>query len=215
MNYLELARYTTAEVADALDSCGIEGCLLNIKPLTADCKLLGPAYTVKYEPYPEKPESFQGAADYIDQVPAGAVVVIDNGGKMDCTTWGEILTRVAMKQKIQGTLVYGAVRDAAFIKEQNYPLFCCGTFMRSGKNRVRMVKKQCPIMIQQVVIHPEDLLFGDENGVLVIPHAQLAEVMSKVLSIRNTEHQIIAAVESGMSLAEARKIFHYEKPWEV
>ena len=215
MNYSQLVSYTTSEVADALDAFGIDGCLFGIKPLSPNSRLLGPAFTIKYESYPEKPSQHQGAADYIDDVPEGAVIVIDNAGKTDCTTWGEILTRVAIQRHIQGTLVFGAIRDAAYIRETNYPLFCCDTYMRSGKNRVRMVKKQTAVVIQGVVIHPDDVLFADENGAVVIPASRFNEVMNKVQAIRKTEDKIIAAVSSRMSLAEARKKYHYERPWEL
>jgi regulator of RNase E activity RraA len=209
-----LAQYSTAEVSDALDACGITGALQNIRPLTPDTRIVGPAFTVKYVPYETKPATFKGAADYIDNVPEQSVLVIDNEGRNDCTTWGEILTRVALKRNIQGTLVNGAVRDVGFIKEQKYPVFCSSVYMRSGKNRVYMKSTQGALCIHGVTIFPGDIIFGDQNGVLSIPLTRLEEVLSKVRNIRKNEDAIINAVESGMNLSDARIKFHYDTPWE-
>lgn len=76
---LELGGYSTAEIADALDGCGVEGALLGMKPLTGGMKLIGPAYTIKYLPYEMTPSAFSPAANYIDSVPANSIIVIDNG----------------------------------------------------------------------------------------------------------------------------------------
>ncbi len=210
---LQLAKFTTSEISDALDSCRVEGALLNILPLAPGLQLIGPAFTVLYEPYKEALETFQGAADYIDAVPAQSVILIDNAARRDCTTWGEILTRFASKKGIAGTVVNGAIRDVAYVRDSQYPVYCSSTYMRSGKNRVYKASVQCAVSIHGVIIHPGDIILGDENGVLAIPQSLLADVIYKAGHIKNTEQKIIAAVEAGISLAQARKDFHYEQPW--
>jgi isocitrate/isopropylmalate dehydrogenase/regulator of RNase E activity RraA len=209
----QLKHYSTSQVSDALDSCGIEGVLLNIKPLSLNRKLIGPAYTVKYTPYDKKPDNFKNAANYIDEVDKDAVIVIDNDGHQDCTTWGDILTQVALQKGIKGTIVNGAIRDVEFIRNTNYPIYCLNHTMRSGKNRVYMCAKQCPLTINGITIHPGDIIFGDDNGVLVIPKHLLDDVIAKVKKINITENKIIDAVKSGENLKNARTKYHYDKPW--
>jgi regulator of RNase E activity RraA len=211
--YQRLKTLATTEISDALDACGIAGALLNMKPLIGGTKLIGPAYTVKYSLYNEKPSMPQGAANYIDLVPAGSVIVIDNKARGHCTTWGDILTQVALQKGIAGSVVNGAVRDVACIREANYPLYCTATYMCSGKNRVYKSGEQCPLVINQVLIKPGDIIFGDEDGVLVIPQEQFDEVVSKAENIRATERKIIEAVKAGSSLEQARKDYRYDQPW--
>lgn len=209
----QLTAFSSAEISDALDACGVEGALPDIKPLTLGTKLIGPAYTVKYLPYEEKPSTFKGAANYIDAVPAKSVIVIDNNGREDCTVWGGILTQVALKKDIYGTVINGAARDVEFIRELKYPVFCKNSYMRSGKNRVYKSGEQCSLLINGVTINPGDIIFADENGVLVIPIVLIDEVINKAQNIRQTEENIVAAVKSGSSLEQARQDYGYEQPW--
>lgn len=209
----QLYELDTAEISDALDSCGIEGALLGIKPLVNGAKMAGPAFTVKYETHQEKASEFKNAGNYIDVVPAGSVIVIDNNGREDCTTWGDILTKVAVMRHISGTVVNGAVRDIKTIRQKNYPLYAGAVYMRSGKNRVFKSDQQCEITIQNIRIRPGDIIFGDDNGVLVIPKEHLREILKKANNIKLTEMKILDSVKSGMALEDARKQHRYDQPW--
>ncbi|KTD61918.1 isocitrate/isopropylmalate family dehydrogenase [Legionella spiritensis] len=208
-----LQQYNSAEISDALDACGVEGALLHIKPLSPGKKLIGPAYTVQYQPYKKPVASFKQAANYIDHVPEKAVLVIDNQGRVDCTVWGDILTRVALMRRLAGTVINGAARDIKQISKSGYPLFYLDPYMRTGKNRVQKSGEQCPVTIQGVTIHPGDFIFGDDNGVLVIPVSLVDDVLDKAQNIQVTEQKIIEAVASGSTLKQARKDFHYDQPW--
>ncbi len=208
-----LRAFNSAELSDALDAHGVEGALQHIKPITLGTQLIGPAYTVKYLPYDKKQEEFHHASDYIDEVPADSVIVIDNDGREDCTVWGGILTQVAVMKNIAGTIVHGAVRDLQIIREVRYPLFCRNIYMRTGRNRVYKSAEQCPLDIKGVVIRPGDIIFADDNGVLVIPWHLLDEIIEKAHNIRLTEQNILDSVRSGSSLEDARKNHRYNTPW--
>lgn len=209
----KLKKYSTSELSDALDACGVEGALLNIKPLMPGLKLVGPAYTVQYKSNKRKSSTFKNAANYIDNVPPHSVIVIDNQGNNECTVWGDILTQTAQHNHVAGTVVHGAVRDVQAIRKSTYPLFCSDVFMRSGKNRVHKANEQCPLNINNVLIHPGDIIVGDDNGVIVIPIHCLAEVLDKVERIQSNENKIKDAVNSGSTLKQARTRFHYDQPW--
>jgi regulator of RNase E activity RraA len=212
--YQQLSEFDTAELSDALDACGIEGTLLGIKPIISGLKLVGSAFTVKYLPYNEKFSSeYKNAGNYIDDVPSNSVVVIDNAGKLDCTTWGDILTQFSLIRKISGTIVYGAIRDVQFAREAKYPLFASSIYMRSGKNRVYKFAQQCELLIEGVKIRPEDIIVGDDNGVIVIPKENLENVIEKAKNIKITEENIVNAIKSGSKLEEARKRYRYDQPW--
>lgn len=214
MNDLQmLAQFNSAEISDALDALNIESVLLGIKPLSLGYKLIGSAYTVKYKPYETKSKEFKSAGNYIDNVPQDAVIVIDNEGDEACTTWGDILTQVALSKKIKGTVIHGACRDVNVIRELNYPVFTKAVTMRSGKNRVYKAFEQIDIKIGEITVKPGDIIFGDDCGVLVIPREHLEAVIENAKNIQCTEDLIVEAVQQGMSLEEARKIHRYDMPW--
>jgi len=141
------------------------------------------------------------------------VILIDNDGRDDCSTWGDILTQVAIQQAIAGTVIHGACRDAHKIRQLNYPLFSKATITRSGKNRVYKAYEQIELRIGAVLIKPDDVIFADDNGVLVIPREHLPTVLQRAANIRQTEKRIIKAVQSGMGLAAARQLHRYDQPW--
>lgn len=209
----KLYTFNTTEISDALDACKVEGALLHIKALAPGMKMAGPAYTVCYATNEQKSSEFKNAANYIDAVPEHSVVVIDNNGRIDCTAWGAILTKMALHMNIAGTVVNGAIRDVDFIREANYPLFCAGTYMRSGKNRIHKVAEQCPLIINEVTINPGDIIFADDNGVLVIPKQLISEVIEKAEKVKFTERNITKAIQEGFSLEQARSDYRYDQPW--
>ena len=203
----------TSAVSDALDSLGVAGGLVGIRQQVAGTSCVGPAFTVEYMPLEAKEPGFRNASNYIDEVPAGHVVVIDNQGKDSCTTWGDILTGFALENGIAGTVIHGAARDISAIRSLGYPLFSSHIFMQSGKNRVvkRLVNKK--ISISGVEIYPGDLMVCDANGCLCVPQAHIQTVLERAEQTEKTEELIREAIREGMPVREARKKFAYHQPW--
>lgn len=206
---------SATEISDALDSLDINGYLPNIKLHSAGKKLFGPVFTVKYQAYNSKPVKPMPAANYIDDIPAGSVILVDNQGKTDCSVWGEILTEYAQMKNIAGTVVNGAIRDIESISISNYPIFAQAICPQSGKNRVHMSAKQVPITINHINIHPQDYIYADLNGVLVIPRQQLSRVITLTHNIALNEKKIKQAIQSDLSLNQARKLYNYHTPWQL
>jgi len=149
--------------------------------------------------------------DYIDDVPEGGVVVLDNGGRLDCTVWGDILTTVACQRNIAGTVIHGVCRDVAGSLEQSYPLFTRSRFMRTGKDRVQVDGTNIPVSLGDVHVRPNDIIMGTDDGVLVVPQDKAQAVLDLAREIAEAEARIVAAIRGGMRLDEARKQFNYHK----
>ncbi|MFE5038790.1 isocitrate/isopropylmalate family dehydrogenase [Streptomyces sp. NPDC056683] len=209
-----LAALDTASVSDALDSLGIPGVLAGIAARVPGARTAGLAYTVTYQPVDHSEHGFRNAANYLDDVPAGSFVVVDNGGSTACTNWGSLLTSVAQSRGVRGTALHGSARDIAEIRAAGYPLFSTGATMVSGKNRVELAATGRRITIGDVTVRPGDVIVADDNGVLVVPAEQAAEVAERAERVEGTESAIAEAVGEGLRLDEARRRFGYAKPWE-
>jgi regulator of RNase E activity RraA len=196
-----LARYSTATVSDALDRLGRPGSMLGIAPLFDGARLCGRAFTVRYVTAGSPPGT---VGDYLDDVAPGQVVVLDNGGRTDCTVWGDILTAMAADRRVGGTVIDGVCRDVQRALGMGYPIYSRGRFMRTGKDRVEVSDVGRPVSIGGVNVAAGDLLLGDADGVLAVPRDLEDEVAEICAGIAAREDAIVADVLSGTSLTEAR-----------
>ncbi|MCT9138492.1 RraA family protein [Streptomyces violarus] len=197
----------TATLSDALDRIGVEGALHGLSPLSDDFRAAGPAFTVRYAPVDESGAGTVG--DFLDDVPPGSVVVIGNDGRTDVTVWGSIMTEFAAHRGIAGTVIDGVCRDVPASLAQSYPLFSRGRFMRTGKDRVRLVSVGEPVTVSGVEVRPGALVCADADGVVVVPAADAERVAGTAERIEHVEAGIVAAARRGGTLREARERFGY------
>ena len=207
-NLTRASKLDTTSLSDALDRLGIAGQCLNIKPLDHTFRLCGRAFTVLYGPA-GKPAGTVG--DYIDDVEPGAVVVLDNGGRENATVWGDILTWVAHRRGVAGTVIDGACRDTHRGRELKYPIFSRSYSMRTGQDRIQVEATNVVVNIGDARVAPGDLLRGDADGVLVIPREHEAAVLAAAEEIDGIEQQIRALVNEGHTLTEARRRLGYHQ----
>lgn len=204
----EFKELDTPSVSDALDRLGLAGACEGIRPLFHGIKMVGTAFTVAYVPVGH-PRGTVG--DYIDDVEPGQVVVLDNRGRTDCTVWGDLLTLVAIKRGVAGTVIDGVCRDVPRILESRYPLFSRGYFMRTGKDRVQVAGVNVPVSLGGVHVDPGDIVLGDDSGVVVIPRGKADEVLEVALEIAEAELRIERWISEGKTLREARQLEGYHK----
>jgi len=207
-NVQRAAKLDTTALSDALDRLGIPGQCLGIKPLDHRFRLAGRAYTLLYGPAGVPPGT---VGDFIDEVPEGSVVVIDNGGRENATVWGDILTMVAHHRKVAGTVIDGACRDTHLAREIGYPLFSRSYSMRTGKDRVQLEAVNGVVNIGDARVLAGDILRGDADGVVAIPKAHENDVLAVAEEIDATEEKIRRAVLGGMSLTDARRQHKYHQ----
>jgi 4-hydroxy-4-methyl-2-oxoglutarate aldolase len=202
----ELARLSTPTVSDALDRLAIAGQVLGVMPVAGAATLAGRAHSALYQPV----DAAGGTVgDYIDDVEPGSVVVLDNAGRTDCTVWGDILTTVASRRGIAGTVINGVCRDITRARAVGYPIFARGNWMRTGKDRVAMVGVQVPVTLGGVLVRPGDIVLGDADGVVIVPRSREGEVLEAALAIEAAEEAIRARCAEGARLDEARRLFGY------
>ncbi|HEX7113979.1 MAG TPA: RraA family protein [Steroidobacter sp.] len=207
-NVERAARLDTASLSDAMDKLGIVGQCRRIAPRDASFRLAGRAYTILYGPAGSPPGT---VGDYIDDVPPGSVIVLDNGGREDATVWGDILTEIAHRRGLAGTVIDGICRDVAMCLKLGYPVYSRGAWMRTGKDRVQVEAVNTPVNMGDARVAPGDLMRGDADGVVVIPREHEEKVLAVAEEIEHAENRIREAVRNGMRLDEARRIHRYHQ----
>lgn len=206
-NVQRAAALDTATISDALDKLGIAGQCLGIKPRDHRFRLIGRAHTILYGPLDAARPGTVG--DYIDALEPGTVVVLDNGGREDATVWGDILTALAHRKGLAGTVIDGANRDTRLSIELGYPVFSRSYSMRTGKDRVQVDAEQVPVTIGQARVQPGDIVRGDADGVVVIARQREDEILEIAEAIGRAEQAIRDLVDAGSTLAEARAKLKY------
>ena len=207
-NVERAAKLDTATLCDALDKLGIAGQCYRIKPRSGAFRMAGRACTLLYGPAANPPGT---VGDYIDDVPPGSVIVLDNGGRDNATVWGDILTEIAHRRGIAGTVIDGVCRDVALCPQLGYPVFSKDHWMRTGKDRVQVEATNVTVNIGDARVQPGDIVRGDADGVVVIPKEHEAKVLDPAEAIEQAENAIREAVRGGMRLDEARKQFRYHQ----
>ena len=104
--------------------------------------------------------------------------------------WGDILTWVAHKRGVAGTVIDGACRDTHLSRELGYPVYSRSYSMRTGKDRVQVEAVNGPVNIGDARVNPGDILRGDADGVLVIPQAHEDAVLDAAEDIDAVEQKI-------------------------
>lgn len=198
----------TATLSDALDRLGIAGQCYKIAGRDPNFAFAGRAFTMLCGPAGNPPGT---VGDYIDDVPPGEVVVIDNRGRDDATIWGDILTEIAHRRGLAGTVINGISRDVALCRKLGYPVFSLGHWMRTGKDRVQVEEMNCVVDIGGARVAPGDILRGDPDGVVVLPKEHEAEILAAAEEIHHAEEAIREAVRGGKRLVDARKEFKYHQ----
>jgi 4-hydroxy-4-methyl-2-oxoglutarate aldolase len=199
------AKIDTATLSDALDRLGIAGQCLGVKPLHHGFRLTGRAFTLTYGPATNEGT----VGDYIDDVPVGAVIVIDNQGREDASVWGDILTMCAHQRGVNGTVIEGACRDTHLAMELNYAIFSRSYSMRTGKDRVQLDRVGGIVEIGGARILPGDIIRGDSDGMLSVPQGSEGAVLDLAEAINQAEGEIRKSVSNGARLDEARRQYSY------
>jgi regulator of RNase E activity RraA len=207
-NVARAAAFDTATLSDAMDKLGIAGQCYKIKPRDNSFRMAGRAWTLLYGPASNPPGT---VGDYIDDVPPGSVIVLDNGGRDNATVWGDILTEIAHRRGIAGTLIDGVCRDTHLCLALGYPVFSKDHWMRTGKDRVQVEATGVPVNVGDARVAPGDIVRGDADGVVVIPKEHEDHVLDTADEIEAAENRIREAVRGGMRLDDARKQFKYHQ----
>ena len=189
------ARETASSLlGDAMNRAGIMAAA--IKPVAAGTRLAGQARTVT---------SMAGDNGIIHaaipHLREGEVLVVDAARVDDVAVWGEIMTRAAMRRGIAGLVLDGAVRDVAAIRELGFPVYCRAVVPR-GPHKGFGGTIDAPVACGGVSVAPGDLIVGDDDGIAVVPLADVDTVLAAAQAAAAREAETIAKIEDGLTSAE-------------
>jgi regulator of RNase E activity RraA len=201
-----------ALLSDVLDGMGHRSQALpsRIRPLDDDTVLLGRARTGVYR------DVYHVASDrnpyeleiaLVDDLKPGEVVALACGQSGRIAPWGGLLTTACMARGAAGCLTDGLVRDIRAIRKLGFPVFHGGIGPLDSKGRGEVAEIDIPVEIAGVRVAPGDLLFGDCDGVIVIPAEIEEEALRRAFEKLQGEHQTEEALRRGDKLADVFQRF--------
>ena len=184
--------YLALETATVYESNNKQGALDRaIRPIYSGIRLCGQALTVRCQP---ADNLTLHAAIALAQ--PGDVIVADVGGYQDAGHWGEITTVAAQVRGVAGLVINGGVRDIAAIRARGFPVFAAAVCMQATVKRTLGQINQ-PIHCGGVPVMPGDLVLGDDDGVVVVPQAQVEAVLAAARAKAEAEADVMRRLGEG------------------
>ena len=203
-----------AAVSDGADEIGIGRVCMDsgIKPITKKKRMAGFARPGKLvrssvqRPYDEA--ELDAFMSLVTKGQANDLIILDMAGATDCSGWGQVLTRISIPLNIRGAVVDGTIRDVDDIDEMGFAVFARGRHPGTMRGRMDMEFIDERMNCGGVTVHPGDLIFGDRDGVVVIPIDKVEEVLAGAEEVMATDNWWEAKLDEGKDALE----LHKEKP---
>jgi len=203
----EWQRLYSAVLSDALDAAGHFNQVMspNIRPLDDGLVLCGRARTGQYA---EVDRLEPGVNPYeleiaiVDDLRPGDIAVFSCAGSRRIAPWGSLLSTATRARGALGCVTDGFVRDTREIRAMRMPVYHGGIAPLDSKGRGHVVAIDVPIVCGGVKVTPGDLIFGDADGLVVVPRAIEADVLEIVFDKINGEHHTQRELSEGAYLRD-------------
>jgi regulator of RNase E activity RraA len=196
---------SSAVLADVLDGLGHRHCALppDVRPLRPTWKVFGRAATLEaMSVTAEPPHPYAVEMECIDALRPGDVLVATTGGDRGSALWGELLSTAARAHGAVGAVLYGLTRDTARILTMDFPVFAAGFSPLDSKGRIDCVSHGRPIRIGDCAVRPGDWVFGDIDGVVVVPAGAAEMAFVRALEKVSGENRVRDELARGRSIRE-------------
>lgn len=208
----------TCVVGDVMDKMELQHQFLppQIQPVDREMVLMGRAMPVlSIDVFTER---VAGTANKLMDKPFGLMlealddlkkneIYLNTGSSPRNAMWGELMSTRAMKLGCRGAVLNGYVRDTRAILKMKFPTFGFGSYGQDSAPRYKVMDFRVPVEIGAVRVRPGDILFGDIDGVLVVPKEAETEVFTKALEKARGEKLVRKAIEAGSSAVDAFENF--------
>jgi|SRR5699024_52902 len=203
-----LKNVSTATLTSELLKLGFSNTFMHgVKPIQGNTQIVGEAFTLRYIP---SREDFDYKIEYdnktnkqriaIEAIAPGEVLVIDARGETNAGTLGDILSTRLQYKGVSGLVTDGALRDTPSIKKINFPAYAKAAHASVSSVVHHPAEFQVPIGCGGVMVRPKDIIFGDEEGIVVIPRHLLKEVAQKSCEREYLENWIQSKISKGANI---------------
>ncbi len=194
-------KVSTPNISDAMHRKGEIKGLLKITP---EIKLIGKALTVR-----TYPGDWAKPVEAIDKAKEGEVIVIDTGG-VEPAVWGELATHSALKKKLAGVVIDGAIRDVPEIVKLKFPAYAKIITPTAGEPR-GFGEIGIPVRIGGITVFSGDWVVGDGDGIMVIPQNKAVEIANRAMDVLERENRIREEIKEGGTLSSVIELLRWEK----
>jgi regulator of RNase E activity RraA len=204
----------TCVVGDVMDKLDLQHQFLppQIRPVHNDMVLVGRAMPVLAVDV--FADTYIGTANKLMEKPFGLMlealddlrpneVYLNTGSSPRNALWGELMSVRAERLHASGAVLNGYIRDTRAILDLRFPTFAWGSYGQDSSPRYKVVDFRIPIEIGAARVRPGDILFGDIDGVCVVPFEAADEVFAKALEKSRGEKLVRKALENGVSAVDA------------
>ena len=175
-----------------------------IRPIRTGLKLIGRAHTVSCH------EDFLMVIKALNDAEQGEVIVIDSQGSQRALT-GEMFPTEAIRKHLAGIVIDGPCRDTATIRRLDIPYYARSVNCLAGTAK-KIFKTQIPINCGGATVNPGDIVFGDDDGLIVATMSELSKVIEIAEEIQKKEQRLLEGMAKGVSLLEMMNFEeHYAK----
>ncbi len=201
-----LSKCYSGAVYDTLREHGFENCVLpsDIRPIDDTQILAGPVFTVSGSAKPgiSEGDALLAWTEFLSAASKGHVVICA-GQTENIALMGELSAETLQARGVLGYVSDGGCRDADFIRKIGFQTFHRFYTPRDVVGAWSVDEMQTPIKIGDVNISPGDYVIADIDGVVIIPGAHIATIITSCEEVMNTENQVRTAIRSGVDPKEA------------
>ncbi|HTU17088.1 MAG TPA: RraA family protein [Gemmataceae bacterium] len=197
--------FSSAVLADVLDTLGHRHTALppSVRPLRSTWKIFGRAATLNAVSVSAEPlHPYAVEMECIDALRPGDVLVATTNGDHGSALWGELLSTAARAHGAVGVVLDGLTRDGARILGMDFPVFASGFIPLDSKGRIDCTEHGRPIRIGDCTVHPGDWVFGDIDGVVVVPSEAAETAFLRALEKVTGENRVRDELARGRSIRE-------------
>ncbi len=195
----------SAVIADSLDSYGFFNHCPDpaIRPMKQDSVLMGRVATLVTADVYEVPENpYALEIEAVDALKKDQVLVVKCSTTRYSAFWGGLLTNAAVGRGARGVMVDGYSRDCREILSLNFPVFCRGFTPYDSKGRQEGILRNVPIDFGGIQVKPGDFIYGDIDGIVVVPKEQEDEVINAAWEKVQGESKVREELKAGISVAK-------------
>ena len=201
-------KLNAALISDILDKLGAreQAMRADIRPAYQGAVVVGRAYPVlRVDIFEVRDDPYRGEIEVVDSLKPNDVLVFCTNRSTRTSSWGELLSTAARARGARGVVIDGCIRDVAQISAMKFPAFAVGMRMLDSQGRSMIIEHGSPVICGDVLVKPGDIVFGDVDGVIVIPKELEDKVIPLALEKGGKEDLVRAELLKGAMMRDVYK----------